>query len=347
MKLTQIYQPIEKELEAVESALGAAFSESEYPSILELGQFTVKSPGKRIRPTLVILSARVAARKRAEEIEFEQLVKVATAVELIHIASLVHDDVIDKANVRHNRPTINAKWRDDVSVIFGDYVYSKAIELIGKCSNPDLILCISEAIKVMSEGELIQVCQRGNVSLSEDSYLAMVKKKTALFFAACCRLGTIVANRNSKIQATLKEYGMNFGIAFQIIDDCRDIISEQIALGKHPGQDVMMRELTLPLINLLDTLEQPEKVRLANMLKSGSQHVDLERIRKAFLSSGAAYKTKEAALHYVECAKRHLTVLDDSDYKVSLNSLADYVIQEPVESAILPAEAKKNLSKRT
>jgi len=96
VKLTQIYQPIEKELEAVESALGTAFSESEHPSILELGEFTVKSPGKRIRPTLVILSARVAARKRAEEFEFEQLVKVATAVELIHIASLVHDDVIDR-----------------------------------------------------------------------------------------------------------------------------------------------------------------------------------------------------------------------------------------------------------
>jgi len=343
VKLTQIYQPIEKELEAVESALGTAFSESEHPSILELGEFTVKSPGKRIRPTLVILSARVAARKRAEEFEFEQLVKVATAVELIHIASLVHDDVIDKASVRHNRPTINAKWRDDVSVIFGDYVYSKALELISKCSNTALLSCMSEAMKAMCEGELIQVCQRGNVSLSKDSYLVMVKKKTASFFAACCHLGTIVANKNSKIQAALKEYGMNFGIAFQIVDDCRDIISEQSDLGKHPGQDVFMREVTLPLMNLLDTLGRAEKARLTNMLESGSEHVDLERIRKAFLSSGAAYKTKEAASHYVECAKRHLTLLDDSDYKVSLNSLADYVIQEPVESEILPAEVKKIL----
>ena len=327
MELTQIYQPIKKELEAVETILTSAFAESDYPSIAELGSYVVKSGGKRLRPTLVILSAKVAARKRAEEFEFEQLVKVATAVELIHIASLVHDDVIDKASVRHNRPTINAKWRDDVSVIFGDYVYSKAIELIGECSNPDLVLCISEAIKAMCEGELIQVCQRGNVSLSKDSYLIMVKKKTASFFAACCHLGTIVANKNSKIQAALKEYGMNFGVAFQIVDDYRDIISEQSDLGKHPGQDVFMREVTLPLMNLLDTLEQAEKVRLANMLESGSEHVDLERIRKAFLSSGAAYKTKEAASHYVECAKRHLTLLDDSDYKVSLNSLADYVIQ--------------------
>ena len=343
MKLTQIYQPIEKELEAVESALEAVLSESEYPSVVELGEFTVKSPGKRIRPTLVILSARVAASKRAEEIEFAQLVNVAAAVELIHIASLVHDDVIDKATVRHNRPTINAKWRDDVSVVFGDYVYSKAVELIGKCSNQDLVLCISEAIKVMSEGELVQVCQRGNVSLSKDSYLVMVKKKTASFFAACCRLGTIVANRNSKIQSALKEYGMNFGIAFQIIDDCRDIISEQGDLGKHPGQDVMMREVTLPLMNLLETLDQAEKARLVKVLESGTGHMDLERIRKDFLSSGAAYKTREDALHYVECAKRHLTVVDDSDYKLSLNRLADYVIQEPVGSEILPAEGEKSL----
>lgn len=345
MELTQIYQPIKKELEAVETILTSAFAESDYPSIAELGNYVVKSGGKRLRPTLVILSAKVAARKRAEEFEFEQLVKVATAVELIHIASLVHDDVIDKASVRHNRPTINAKWRDDVSVIFGDYVYSKAIELIGECSNPDLVLCISEAIKAMCEGELIQVCQRGNVSLSKDSYLIMVKKKTASFFAACCHLGTIVANKNSKIQAALKEYGMNFGIAFQIIDDCRDIISEQSDLGKHPGQDVMMREVTLPLMNLLDTLEQAEKVRLTHMLEAGPVQTDLENIQNAFLNSGAVGKTEEAASHYVECAKRHLTLLDDSDYKVSLNSLADYVIQEPVESETLLAEVDKLLSK--
>jgi octaprenyl-diphosphate synthase len=255
------------------------------------------------------------------------LVKVATAVELIHIASLVHDDVIDKASVRHNRPTINAKWRDDVSVIFGDYIYSKALELISKCSNTALLCCMSEAMKTMCEGELLQVCMRGNVNLSRSSYLAVIKKKTASFFAACCHLGTIISNRNSEVQAALKEYGMNFGIAFQIVDDCRDIISEEKDLGKHPGQDVFMREVTLPLMNLLDTVGQAEKARLANILASGPEHADLEGIRKAFISSDAVCKTKEVASHYAECAKQKLTFLDDSDYKVSLNSLADYVIQ--------------------
>jgi octaprenyl-diphosphate synthase len=327
VELTQIYQPIEKELEAVESALRVAFAESEYPSILELGSFVAESPGKRIRPALVILSAKVASREKAAELEFEKLVMVATAVELIHVASLVHDDVIDKATMRHNRPTVNSKWRDDVSVIFGDYVYSKALELISKCSNTALLSCMSEAMKTMCEGELLQVCMRGNVNLSRSSYLAVIKKKTASFFAACCHLGTIISNRNSEVQAALKEYGMNFGIAFQIVDDCRDIISEEKDLGKHPGQDVFMREVTLPLMNLLDTVGQAEKARLANILASGPEHADLEGIRKAFISSDAVRKTKEVASHYAECAKQKLTFLDDSDYKVSLNSLADYVIQ--------------------
>ncbi len=327
MELTQIYQPIEKELEAVESSLRVAFAESEYPSILELGSFVAESPGKRIRPALVILSAKVASREKAGEPESEKLVMVATAVELIHVASLVHDDVIDKASMRHNRPTVNSKWRDDVSVIFGDYVYSKALELISKCSNTALLSCMSEAMKTMCEGELLQVCMRGNVNLSRSSYLAVIKKKTASFFAACCHLGTIISNRNSDVQAALKEYGMNFGIAFQIVDDYRDIIGEQNDLGKHPGQDVMMREVTLPLMNLLDTVGQAEKARLANILASGPEHADLEGIRKAFISSDAVCKTKEVASHYAECAKQKLTFLNDSDYKVSLNSLADYVIQ--------------------
>ncbi|HIJ70420.1 MAG TPA: polyprenyl synthetase family protein [Planctomycetes bacterium] len=342
MKLTQIYRPIEKELQSVERALFSAFSESKYASVLELGEYILKSPGKRIRPALVILSAKAALSDKAEVFQFEKLIRVAAAVELIHIASLIHDDVIDKADIRHNRPTINAGWRDDVSVIFGDYVYSKAIELIGECSDPDLILCISEAIKTMSEGELVQVCQRGDVGLSKDGYLEMVGKKTASFFAACCRLGTIVAEKNSQVQEALREYGMNYGIAFQIIDDCRDIVGEENELGKHPGQDVMMREVTLPLMVLLDTCEQAERADLVKMLESGTGQVDCGRIRRSFLNSTAAHKTRETALHYVGCAKRHLSFLDDSEYKLSLNSLADCVIQE----LPIAAKAEKKTSER-
>lgn len=328
MELAQIYQPIEKELETVDGILETILGESEYPCVLELGKFVVESRGKRLRPALVILSAKVSSRGKTGQFNSEQLVSVATAAELIHIASLIHDDVIDSASMRHNKPTINSKWRDDVSVIFGDYVYSKALELISKCANPDLFSCISEAIKVMCEGELVQVCHRGNVRLSRDSYIVTIKKKTASLFAACCQLGTIVSNENSEIQTAMKEYGMNLGLAFQIVDDCRDIISEQNDLGKHPGQDVMMGEVTLPLMNLLDTVGQAEKARLTSMLESRRGYADLESVRRTFLGSDAVCRTKETVSHYVKCAKQKLTSLNDSNYKISLNCLADYVFQK-------------------
>ncbi len=327
MKIGEIYQPITKELGEMEAVLGASLGKSEYQSILEIGDFVMESPGKRIRPALVILSAKASLAGEESGYDVEQLATIAAAVELIHIASLIHDDVIDRANMRHNRASINSMWGDGVSVVFGDYVYSKAFELISKSSNPAIFSCVSRGINMMCEGELVQVCQRGNIGLSRDKYIEMVKKKTASFFATCCHLGTIVSNKNSTIQAALKEYGMNFGIAFQIADDCKDIVCEQKVLGKRPGQDMTVGEVTLPLLNLLDAVAPEEKARLTNMLESGTNRGGLESIREVFLNSDAMCTTKDAVLNYIKCAKDKLSFLEDSDYKISLNYLADFVVQ--------------------
>ena len=336
MNFEEIYQPIADELKTVESFLASAIKESKNPSILAMSNFLLGSPGKRIRPALVILSEKAASAgtrstcpapvRSAETSNCDTLIRIAAAMELIHMASLIHDDVLDKAPRRHNKPSVNARWPEDVSIALGDYIYSKAFQLIGKCKNPEIFSCISEAIYVMGEGELTQVCQRGNLDLSQDSCLVIVKKKTASLFAACCQAGTIVDNHNLPVQVALKEYGLNFGIAFQIIDDCKDLTSEEKTLGKLPGQDIAAGDMTLPLSTLLDVISKAQREELKNLLQSRINDTSLKRIRAMLVDSNALSKTQKVAASYINCAKERLEALADSDYKDSLSRLADCVI---------------------
>ncbi|MHC4790206.1 MAG: polyprenyl synthetase family protein [Planctomycetota bacterium] len=327
MNLRDIYQPITDELKMVEDFVTSSIKESRNQSILAMSNFLLESSGKRIRPALVILSEK-AASSGNKTCNRDELIKIASALELIHMASLIHDDVLDDATMRHSKPSINTKWGDDVSIALGDYIYSKAFELIGKCKNPDVFACISEAIYVMCEGELIQVCQRDNLDLSKDSYIVIVKKKSASLFAACCHAGTIIGNHSRAVQAALKEFGLNFGIAFQIIDDCKDIICEEKELGKHPGQDVIAGDVTLPLLTLLDVISEAEREKLKNIFESRIKNTELKRIRAILIDSNALFKTQEVVASYINRAKERLNILSDSDYKESLIRLVDYIGEE-------------------
>ncbi|MHC4191554.1 MAG: polyprenyl synthetase family protein [Planctomycetota bacterium] len=327
MELQEIYHPIADELKTVQDFLVSSIKESKNQSILAMSNFLLESSGKRIRPALVILSERAASAGRNSICNRDELVRIATAVELIHMASIIHDDVLDKAMMRRGKPSINTRWGDDVSIAFGDYIYSKAFELIGKCGNPDVFACISEAIYVMCEGELTQVASRDNLDLSKDRYMVIVKKKTASLFAACCHVGTIIGNHNRAVQAALKEFGLNFGMAFQIIDDCRDIISDEKVLGKRPGQDVLAGDITLPLLTLLDVIGQARSQELKNMLESRVDQDSLRKMRTMFVNSDAADLTRKTASSYIDMAKHKLDELENSDYRKSLSYLADYINQ--------------------
>jgi octaprenyl-diphosphate synthase len=327
MNLEQIYEPIADDLKSVESFLSLSIKESKNRSILAISNYLLESTGKRIRPALVILSERAASANNNNSCNRDKLIRIATAVELIHMASLIHDDVLDKAEVRRNKPTINAKWGEDISIALGDYIHSKAFKLIGKCKNPDVFACVSEAIHVMCEGELTQVCQRNNLDLSRDNYMVIVRKKTASLFGASCHAGTIVGNHGRVVQAALKEYGLNFGIAFQIMDDYKDIICEEKMLGKRPGQDIIAGDMTLPLLTLLNVAGRIDREELESLLESKIDQDSLARIRMMFVDSGAADSTKRTASSYVDQAKQELDELEDSDYKRSLNCLADYITQ--------------------
>jgi octaprenyl-diphosphate synthase len=326
MKLEEIYQPIADDLKAMESILEASVKESRNESIRAMSGSLLNSGGKKLRPALVILSERAASAGRNSSCNRDELIMLASAVELIHTASLIHDDVLDGATMRRSKPSINAELGDDVSIIFGDYIYSKAFDLIGKCRNPDVFDCISQAIHAMCEGELIQVYQRGNLELSKDNYITIVRKKTASLLAACCHAGGIVGNHNQAVQKILKGFGLNFGIAFQIIDDCKDLVSEERILGKHPGQDMVAGDMTLPLLELLEAVDKDEKQEIKRMLESNIDKNRIEKIRKMFVDSSAFSMTKQTALYYINQAKCELDELESSDYKRSLYNLTDYIV---------------------
>lgn len=322
MDLNQIYQPIKEELNYVEELLETSLRESNNESILKVNNFLLESGGKRLRPALVILSTKATLRQKSKYIN-HQLIKIASAIELIHMASLIHDDVIDHARLRHNKPTVNSKWGSDVSIALGDYLYSIAFELISACGNADILECISSATKSLCEGELVQVLERDNLDLLKERYIVMVKKKTAALFAASCRAGAIVSQAQKPVQSALKEYGLNFGIAFQIVDDCLDLIGKSKDLGKSPGADFRMGELTLPVLNLFSCSK--DKNRILSLIRQPQRKEAFKEIRESFINSSALLKTKEDVSFYIQKAKKNLKFCPDSEYRSSLEGLADFV----------------------
>jgi len=326
--LKKIYEPIADNLKAVEDKLWSSVRESKDRSILTMSNFLLESPGKRIRPALVILCERAASADKKRAADDRELIEVATAVELIHIASLIHDDVLDKATMRHRISSVNTRYGDGISIIFGDYIYSKAFQLIGNCRNPALFSCMSKATSLMCEGELIHIQQRGNLKLSKRSYIDIVKKKTASLFEACCQLGAMVGEHSPAVQKSLRAFGLNFGIAFQIIDDCRDMLSEESELGKHPGQDLVAGDITLPLLILLELVGQAEREQIKSMLGGRRRKENFERLREMLVDSDTLAKIRSIVVSYLQTASKHLNLLADSTYKKGLLRLVDYMRQK-------------------
>lgn len=326
MKLEEIYGPIAGEMGEVEEVISGSIRGARDATILELGEYLLSSPGKRTRPALVILCER-AVRGGGGNENGRALIETAAAVELVHMSSLIHDDVLDGAEMRHGKASMNSKWGDDVSIAFGDYVYAKAFELIGASGSREVFVCMSETIRLMCEGELGHVCRRGKIDMVREDYIGMLEKKTASFFGACCELGVIVGGHKGEVRRMLGEFGFNLGMAFQIADDCRDLMCEEESLGKKAGQDVLAGDVTLPVLLLFESAGEAERAELKELLRMGGNGEGFRRIRELALGSEALAESKELAGRYLGLAKERLGVLGESAYKESLVGLADYITE--------------------
>jgi octaprenyl-diphosphate synthase len=316
MKLEKIYSAIKKELRRIENELRSQLLSSKDKFILEVNRYLLDSPGKRLRPSLVLLSA------KTNNHWDEKVIPVAAALELIHTASLVHDDVLDEADLRRNRATVNTRWGNESAVLTGDYLYLKAFSILSQLEVPKISSIVSFAAGQMCEGEIIQTCKTYKLNLSEEDYLEIIEKKTASLMAASCKVGAILSQSHPSVRKALANYGLNFGMAFQIIDDCLDLTALSDKTGKSTYRDIEQGKMTLPLIYLVKRASKKDRRGLTNLFDRDREEV-IDLLKRYETVSLSLQRAKE----YIIKAQAQLKTVEDSEARDALWQLGDYLLE--------------------
>jgi octaprenyl-diphosphate synthase len=318
----RIFSVIANELAQVEIEFERQ-ARSNVQVIAYLGEYLRASGGKRVRPALTILSNYAVGGDGARY----NSIRMATVMEFLHTATLVHDDIIDKADTRRNRSTVNALYGNETAVLMGDWLYMSAFETsLAERSLPILDILTSVTRK-MTEGELLQLTLLGHADISEGQYLDVLKRKTAYLFSASCEIGAILGGADEKQKTALRDYGLNLGTAFQLIDDLLDFTSSDAALGKAAGADLLDGKVTLPLIYLMaaDASAAPMVQRV--LLDGSYDKVSQKDLRAALDRTGALEQARDMADQFAENARTALDDLPDSEYCDSLRALPTYVLK--------------------
>jgi len=316
--LTELYAPIRPELDQVERTLRDELS-SRYPMVDQLVQHGFRLGGKRMRPALVLLAGHVSGGTTADH------VKLAAAAELIHTATLIHDDVLDEAVLRRHRDTVNARWDNEASILLGDYLLARAMCLASAVDDPFACRTIGQAAKLMCEGELRQVVGRGDYSLGEQDYIEIIAGKTASLCACCCRLGAHYAGAETKLEDALARFGQQLGIAFQIADDLLDLLGDEATTGKSLGTDLAKQKATLPGIRLLGQLPPAEHEQVMAIL-TGSDNHHLDALRPWFGRSDAIEYTRARAIEFADSAAAELDAVPAGPHRDLLARLTDFIV---------------------
>ena len=315
----EIVKPIGAELAVVKSNYAHQLKWQSDP-IKGIGKYLSKTHGKFFRPTLVLLSA-----KTGNGGDMEKAISVGVAIELIHAASLIHDDIIDEAVLRRNQRTINSKWGNAVSVIAGDYLLARSFDIFSKLDEPRIMTVFSRTAARMCEGELVQLANAYNFDVTENDYLDIIKKKSAYLISDCCTVGGMLGRLSDEKISRLSAYGLYLGMAFQIVDDCLDLVGKERQLGKSVWQDMEKGKLTLPIIFLLKNAGRRNRMSIVELIISGGESSH-RILREKALNSGAISRSKSIAFNYVKLAKKKLAD-SDSMLKKTFYDIADYVLE--------------------
>ena len=318
----KIFSLIKTELALVEAEFERQAS-SNIQVIGYLGDYLRASGGKRVRPALLILSNHATGGKASDE----NVVRLATVMEMLHTATLVHDDIIDNAITRRNRVSVNARFGNQSAVLMGDWLYMSAFETSLKERNLEILDILTRLTRKMTEGELIQLTMLGRTDISEKDYFDILQRKTAFLFSACCEIGAILGNASKETQNALRDYGMNLGTAFQLADDVLDFIADEEILGKAAGADLLEGKLTLPLILLREKdpsiKKDLENIMLDGIYRDHSRAHLLEKLEK----HQTIEETRQRAYHYANTARKNLAVLSKSEYCLALEDIPAYMIE--------------------
>jgi len=298
---------------------------SEVRAAYEISGHTLRAGGKRLRPAALMLSARAVGR----EFPVRTIYASSSAVELIHMASLIHDDVVDEAETRRGRPTANAAFGNQISVLVGDYLLAKSIYLAAREGNMDVIRVFSMVTVGLSEGEVLQITSRGNPDTTEETYFDIISRKTAGFISGCCEIGARLAGADDVVVNALAEYGLNLGLVFQIADDILDFLGDPKVTGKPRCSDLREGKMTLPLIAAMRRLpaSDPFKLRIAEWIQDPAALVDVdaEQVTRLIAEMGGFAYARGVAVDLVDKATRQLeATLPASRYRDALADLAVY-----------------------
>lgn len=318
MKLTDIYWYIRSDISKIEKELEQSI-DAEHPILLEASTHLLKAGGKRIRPVFVLLSAKFG------NYDLEEIKKIAVPLELIHMGSLVHDDVIDDAELRRGKKTVKAQWDNRTAMYTGDYIFGKAIEIATQCKSEEIHKHLANAMVQICVGEIDQIKDQYNWNQNLKMYFRRIKRKTALLIAVSCQLGALAANAPKEYVQELYRFGYFVGMAFQITDDILDFVGTEKQLGKPAGSDLMQGNVTLPALYAMEH-SPPTRERIIQHLKEQSiTKEEMNEIIQLIKDCGAVEYSKELADKYLVKAKRSLEILPDNQAKKSLVQIADYI----------------------
>jgi octaprenyl-diphosphate synthase len=295
--------------------------QSDVPLIRKVGEYVLSSGGKRIRPALLLLAARLCGYRG------ERHVPLASVVEFIHTATLLHDDVVDNANLRRGLASANTLWGNEASVLVGDFLFSKSFSLMVAAGNLNVLRVLSAATTIIAEGEVLQLISTSDMDLTEERYIEVVKCKTAILLSAACQAGAILGQATQDREEALRDFGMALGIAFQLMDDTLDYVASEKQFGKSIGHDLEEGKITLPLIHTLRQCTDAERERIGEIVdKDVLEKDDFQTVFELVHRYGGIEAAVARAREYIATAKSCLAPFEDSPEKNALTSLSDYVV---------------------
>lgn len=318
----RVFAPVRAELAAVEEELERQ-SQSEVQVVSHIGEYLRASGGKRVRPALLLLSAAATGGDAGER----RVVRMAAVMEFLHTATLVHDDIIDNAGMRRGAPSINSRFGNQTAVLIGDWLYMSAFEISLRERSLEVLDILTRVTRNMVEGELLQLTHLGSSYVSEAEYFDILERKTAYLFSACCEIGAMLGDGDEEACCALRDYGMNLGRAFQLIDDLLDFTATDSALGKPSGVDLIEGKLTLPLIHLIER-DPAWRENVTDVMRAGTyETVSRGSLQRAAEANGAIESARATALAHADAARRALDVLPVSPFRDALASIPEYIIE--------------------
>jgi len=291
------------------------------PLVEDIGKHTLLGHGKRLRPLMFVLSCNLC------DYHGEDLYRLSTIFEYIHTASLLHDDVLDNAETRRKRPSANQVWGNHAAVLEGDFLYSKALSIAVRVSKIPFLKRLTEATLRMTEGQILEFTHTNDWGINKHQYMEIITAKTAVLISAACACGALISDADTEARESLSQFGLNAGIAFQLIDDLLDYSSSERVFGKPVGKDLREGKTTLPLIYTLSQLEGTEKNRVKGLLESpGTTHDEYQYIIDLVRRNGALDRIRNEARTYVDRATMCLEIFPDSETKRDLITLSRHIV---------------------